>query len=134
MARVKRFIFNSDFMTVAKNSRQEFVVTIPAGETNAGMYAGEKVIQTDIPAKCWPRCKVKYTATNNRTQESACEGLFIITATKSGKTINYICTLEFSKGELTVGYIVVNMTDTTTVLTDAQTVTITIDFMEQPNT
>lgn len=121
-------------MTVAKNSRQEFVVTIPAGETLYGMYAGEKVIQTDIPAGCWPRAKVKYTATNNRTQETACDGAFVIAATKSGKTINYICTLEFSKGELTVGYIVVNMTDTATVLTDAQTVTITIDFMEQPNT
>lgn len=134
MARVKRFIFNSDFMTVAKNSRQVLTVTIPAGETLYGMYAGEKQIALEIPAACWPRCKVKYTATNKRTQETACDGAFTIAATKSGKTINYICTLEFSKDKLTVGYIVVNMTDTTTVLTDAQTVTITIDFMEQPNT
>ena len=134
MARVNRFIFNSDFMTIAKNSRQTFTATIPSGETLYGIYTGSKTIKTDIPAGCWPRCKVAYTATNNRTQESVCEGLFVITANKNGKTINYICTFDLCDGEVIISYFVINATDSTTVLTDAQTVTITFDFMEQPNT
>lgn len=133
MARVNRFIFNSDFMTIARLERQSITVTIPAGETQYGFYVGEKEIEIDIPSGCWTRCKVKYTASNNRTTETACEGVFVIEAPKSGKVIDYICSLEFSEGKLKVGYIVFNKTDTTTVLADAQTVTITLDIMQQPN-
>ena len=133
MARVNRFIFNSDFMTIARVERQSYTVTIPAGETQYGSYVGEKEIDINIPSGCWTRCKVKYTASNNRTTETACEGAFVIEATKSGKTIDYICSLNFSAGKLKVEYIVFNKTDMTTVLTDAQTVTITLDIMLQPN-
>ena len=132
MARVNRFIFNSDFMTIAHVGREEVTVTIPAGETP--IYSGVKEVEiADMPAGCWPRCKVSYTATNNRTQVTACEGLFVITAYKNGKTINYVCSLSFSEGKMSLWYYVQNATDTSTVLADSQTVTITIDFLKQPN-
>lgn len=133
MARVKRFIFNSDFMTVASAGRQTISVTIPAGETVGGQYDGERSYSVDIPENCWARCRVKYTGQYG-TADMSCNGWFIIEATKNGKTIYYSCTLGFEPGKLKLVYYVINATDTSTVLTDAQTVTLTIDFLKQPNT
>lgn len=133
MARVKRFIFNSDFMTVASAGRQSISVTIPAGETAGGQFNGERSYTMDIPENSWARCRVKYVGQYG-TVDMACNGFFIITATKSGKNIQYVCTLGFEPGKLKLVYYVINATDTSTVLTDAQTVTLIIDFLKQPNT
>lgn len=132
MARVKRFIFNSDFMTVASAGRQEINITIPAGQTTGGQYSGERSYTMDIPENSWARCRIKYTGQYG-TVDMASDGFFIIFATKNGKTIQYLGNLAFEPGKLKLVYYVINATDTTSVLTDAQTVTLIVDFLKQPN-
>jgi hypothetical protein len=133
MARVKRFIFNSDFMTVASAGRAQLSMTIPAGETVGGQYGGERSYLVDIPENCWARCRVKYTGQYGSV-DMACNGWFWLFATKNGKQIQYLCNLAFEPGNLKLVYYVFNATDSSTVLTDAQTVTLIIDFLKQPNT
>ena len=132
MARVNRFIFNSDFMTVAHIAREEATVTIPAGETRGGQYTGEVSVNMNIPPQSWARAQVKYTG-QYMNVHMACGGYFLITATKNNKQIYYYCNLMFEGGKLKIKYYVSNLTDTTTVLTDAQTVTLILDFYQQPN-
>lgn len=131
MARVKRFIYNSDFMTVARVGSATVNVTIPAGECD---YSGTIEFPMDMPEQAWARFRVKYSGTSGPTQYLACQNYFLITARKDGKEINYYVKLTFRKGKLVVVYIVNNLTDSTKPLVNAQSVTLYIDFMRQPNT
>lgn len=131
MARVKRFIYNSDFMTIAHTGREVLTLNIPSGTTS---YNGTKEYTLDIPEQSWARVRASYTGTSGPKQDLACNGYFIIMAYKSGKQIGYYATLTFKKGKLIVKYAVDNLTDSTQVLANAQTVTLTIDFLRQPNT
>ena len=133
MARVKRFIYNSDFMTIAHVGSEQIMATIPAGQTSGGVYSGELSFPLDIPERSFARVRLKYTG-SFRTVDMACAGFFMIQASKSGKTIQYMANLAFEPGKLKIIYYVNNATDTSTVLTDAVTVTLLIDFLQQPNT
>lgn len=133
MARVKRFIYNSDFMTIAHVGREQINITIPAGETKQGQYGGVLSFPLKIPAQSFARSRLKYVG-SMMTADVACAGDFYISATKSGKQIQYMAFLAFEPDKLKVLYWVSNMTDLTTILTDAITVTLTIDFLRQPNT
>ena len=132
MARVKRFRFNSDFMTVASVGRKEVTLTIPAGETRGGQFTGVVRKAIDIPANSWGRMQIKYTG-SIMSVHMATTGYFAISATKSGKNIQYSGDVFFEKGYVGIRYYVINTTDTTTVLTNAQTITLVIDFLQQPN-
>lgn len=135
MARVNRFIFNSDFMTIAKAGHGEANMTIPAGETGAGgaSYHGTVWVDMDIPSGCFARARLKYTG-SFMSIDAGISGLFFIDATKNGKQILYVCQLVFKGGKVGIYYDVTNMTDTSQVLCDAQTVKLIIDFLKQPNT
>lgn len=135
MARVNRFIFNSDFMTIAKAGHGEANMTIPAGETGAGgaSYHGTVWVDMDIPSGCFARARLKYTG-SFRSIDAGISGLFFIDDTKNGKQILYVCQLVFKGGKVGIYYDVTNKTDTSQVLCDAQTVKLIIDFLKQPNT
>lgn len=131
MARVKRFIYNSDFMTIAHTGRETITFTIPAGQTD---YSGTKEFDIKMPEQSWARVRVQYRGTNNRVQDLASSGFFYITATKNGKNISYLVNLSFKQDKLVAEYYVNNVTDSTVVSANAQTVTLIIDFLRQPNT
>ena len=133
MARVNRFIFNSDFMTIAHNNRTEQTVTIPPGDTGSVGYVGEIDIPIKVPKGCWARCRYRYT-TNLGQEELAFMNDFLITDTKNGKQIYCMNWLVFEEDKAILRYWVWNNTDTTSVYTNAQTVTLIIDFLDQPNT
>lgn len=134
MARVNRFVFNSDFMTIAKAGHGEANMIIPAGETGAGgaSYYGTVWASMDIPSGCFARARLQYTG-SLRAIDAGISGLFFITATKNGKQIQYMCQLVFKGGKVGIYYDVTNMTDTSQVLCDAQTVKLIIDFLKQPS-
>ena len=130
MARVNRFVFNSDFMTIAKAGHGEANMIIPAGETGAGgaSYHGTVWVDMDIPSGCFARARLKYTG-SFMSIDAGISGLFFIDATKNGKQILYVCQLVFKGGKVGIYYDVTNMTDTSQVLCDAQTVKLIIDFL-----
>lgn len=133
MARVRRFIYNSDFLTIAKASRQVFNFTIPGHETTGGQYYGTLTQSVDIPANSFTRSRIKYVG-QYMTVDMAVTYCFMITGTKSGKQIQYFCSFSCEDGKVNLDYTVINATDTTAVLADAQTFELTIDFLTQPNT
>jgi len=131
MARVKRFIYNSDFMTIARAGSTTVTVTIPGKECP---YSGTIEIPVDIPDQAWTRFRIKYTGTSGPKQYLACQCFFCISAYKNGKEINYFADLTCKKGKLVIEYYVFNLTDRTSPLVNSQTFTLHIDFMRQPNT
>jgi hypothetical protein len=133
MARVRRFIYNSDFLTIAKASRQVFNFTIPGHETSGGSYYGTLTQSVDIPANSFTRSRIKYVGQYG-TIDMAVASYFLMTATKNGKQIQYFCSLSCEDGKVNLDYTVINATDSSTVLADAQTFELTIDFLTQPNT
>ena len=135
MARVKRFIYNSDFMTIAHVKREQITATIPAIDIPAGhqLEEGMLTIPLKIPAQCFARTRLKYVG-SMMTVDVACAGLYLVLATKNGKQIQYTANLVFEPDNLKIRYAVSNLTDASAILTDALTVTLTIDFLRQPNT
>lgn len=135
MARVNRFIFNSDFMTVAHVAHEEVTLTIPAKDIPAGsaVYWGEVYTEAKVPQNCFARLRVKYVGQFG-TVDVGSNGVFSIQHQKNGKTILYAGDIRLEEGKVCLSYSVYNRTDTTAILADAQTVTIIIDFLKQPNT
>jgi hypothetical protein len=131
MARVKRFIYNSDFMTIARVGSTTVTATIPGKECN---YSGTIEIPVDIPDQAWARFRIEYTGTSGPKQYLACQYFFYINATKNGKQISYLTYLTCKKGKLVIEYSVNNLTDASSPLVNSQTFTLHIDFMRQPNT
>jgi len=131
MARVKRFIYNSDFMTIARAGSTTVTVTIPGKECG---YEGTIEIPVDIPDQAWARFRIEYTGTSGPKQYLACQYFFYISAYKNGKEICYFARLTCKKGKLVFYYDVYNLTDHTSPLVNSQTFTLHIDFMRQPNT
>lgn len=131
MARVKRFIYNSDFMTIARVGSETVTATIPGKECD---YSGTIEIPMDIPEQAWARFRVEYTGSAGRKQDLACQYYFYIEATKNSKQISYLVYLTCKKGKLSIEYYVNNLTDSTRPIADAQTFTVHIDFLRQPNT
>jgi hypothetical protein len=131
MARVKRFIYNSDFMTIARVGSTTVTATIPGKECN---YSGTIEIPVDIPDQAWARFRIEYTGTSGPKQYLACQYFFYINAYKNGKQISYLTYLTCKKGKLVIEYSVNNLTDASSPLVNSQTFTLHIDFMRQPNT
>lgn len=131
MARVKRFIYNSDFITIARVGSTTVTATIPGKECN---YSGTIEIPVDIPDQAWARFRIEYTGTSGPKQYLACQYFFYINAYKNGKQISYLAYLTCKKGKLVIEYYVNNLTDASSPLVNSQTFTLHIDFMRQPNT
>ena len=87
MARVKRFIYNSDFMTIARVGSDTVTATIPGKECD---YSGTIEIPMEIPEQAWARFRIEYTGSSGPKQYLACQYYFDIEAYKNGKQISYL--------------------------------------------
>lgn len=133
MAKVKRFIYNSDFMTIAKVGHEEVTATIPAKKEF--YYAGDIEIPVKIPEGCFARLQVKYQGTSGPLQWLAVDSYIVITATQSGRQISYVCFPAFESDKLHLFYYVIDMSSQSSSITiNSQTFTIILDFLQQPNT
>lgn len=132
MARVKRFIYNSDFMTVARVESKDITFTVPAGKTT---YEGTLEYDINIPSQSWARMRVTYTGALAGKQMLVCDASEIyLQSYQNRKRISYYINIYFKKGKLMIDYYATNTTDSSSVLANAQTFTLHIDFLRQPNT
>lgn len=135
MARVKRFIYNSDFMTLARVGHKEVTVTIPARK--AWLYAGDIEIPMEVPSNSFTRYQVKYqsSATYAPLQWLSVNDYFIISDNQSGRQIAYTAFLVTEKDKLRIFYYVMDLSSSSdSILINSQTFTLIIDFLTQPNT
>lgn len=137
MAKVKRFIYNSDFMTIAKVGHEEVTATIPAKKDAS--YAGWIELPINIPKRSFPRYQVKYQATSQYAplQWLAVDSFILLTNYQSGREISYLIFPLYSEGKLVFFYHVLDMSSQAIdnpILIDSQTFTVVLDFLQQPNT
>ena len=135
MARVNRFVFNSDFMTVAYVGRQEVIVTIPAKEFVVADY-GDVEVAVDIPPGCYTRTRIKFTG-GYVPADYACDGDFFIFDKVNNRQIDYTCRVYTKDKKVGVHYFIydeASISSEQTVLSNAQTFTLILDFLKQPNT
>lgn len=138
MSRVNRFIFNSDFMTLAKDGSTQVIFTIPALELGASFFrTGTVTVNTPIPSGSILRMRAQYTGTN-ATNTIATSGSIQITENKgSGKTIVYDIGMEFTGSSLIIFYVIQGTgfsPSESSTLSTAQTITLYVDYLKQPNT
>ena len=138
MARVNRFVFNSDFMTVAYAGRQEVTMTIPAKEllANVGSAYGDVEAAVDIPPGCYVRARIKFTS-GYVPADYSCDGDFIIYDKVNNRQIDYSCHVYTKDKKVGVHFFIydeASISNPQTVLSNAQTFTLILDFLKQPNT
>jgi lysine/ornithine N-monooxygenase len=138
MSRVNRFIYNSDFMTLARRGSTKLVATIPARELGASFFrTGTVEIPANIPSGSLLRMRAQYTGTN-AANTIATSGSIQITENKgSGKTIVYDIGMEFTDTSLIIFYVIQGtgfQPSESSTLSTAQTITLYIDYLYQPNT
>ena len=135
MARVKRFIYNSDFMTLARVGHKEVTVTIPARKSL--LYAGVIEIPMEVPSNSFTRYQIKYQASGAYAplQWLSVNDYFLISDTQNGRQIVYTAFLVTEKDKLNIFYYVIDMSNNSdSILINSQTFTLIIDFLTQPNT
>jgi hypothetical protein len=138
MSRVRRFIFNSDFMTIAHRGSVTVTFTIPALELgDLFLRVGVVDIDTIVPPGSLVRMRARYTGTNS-TNTIATDGSITITENKgSGKKIEYFVNMNFGKDKLYADYLIAGTgfsSSESHTLSTAQTITLYIDYLYQPNT
>lgn len=138
MSRVRRFIYNSDFMTIAHGGSDKAIVTIPAQELGSSFFrTGTVEVPVNIPNGSLTRMRCQYTGTN-ATNTIATSGSIQITENKGGgKTIVYDIGMEFTGTSVIVFYVIQGTgfsSSESHTLSTAQTITLYIDYLYQPNT
>ena len=138
MSRINRFIFNSDYMTLARLASTSVIFTIPAmtlPSYNGYGASGTLDLNVDVPKGAILRMRAQYTGTN-ATNTLACGGNVQITENKgSGKTIDYFASIVNEGNKLKISYSAQGTGFTeSSVLTTAQTIKLYLDFLNQPNT
>ena len=133
MARVKRFIYNSDFMTLAKSNANKVNVTIPA--TNPGPVGIDvNYIATGIkvPKGAIMRASITYGRYNYKFASS--DGLWILNMVSSTKKQHWYVSFFVQNGELYVSYVIfIEGYGDSGVLVDAQTFLLEVVFLYPPN-
>ena len=135
MAKVKRFIYNSDFMTIAKVGHEEITATIPAKQ--AASYGGQLIFPIDIPKQSWARMQLKYQGQRGPLQWVAFDSYVFIEGRQSNRQIFYTVMVLFKDGQLVLDYFVDDTSAQAVdnpILINSQTFTIILDFLQQPNT
>ena len=138
MSRVNRFIFNSDFITLAHKGSAKAIFTIPALTLGSSFFrTGTVTVANAVPPGSILRMRAQYTGTND-TNTIMTSGTIQITENKgSGKTIVYDIGMEFTGTDMIIFYVIQGTgfsSSESGTLSTAQTITLYIDYLEQPNT
>lgn len=137
MSRVNRLIFSSDYMTLAHAGEKDFIFTIPVVELKGSLAyvaEGTREVSGPIPSGAIMRMRVTYTGTNSTNTEDTDGYIWIRENKGSGKYIDYNAGIRIGNGKVYLDYYIIGNGLTSDTLSTAQTLTIHINYLYQPNT